>query len=56
MLGLVRQLQMQFGIATADVIGHATANSHRLFLDKVGWRNDHTDWQAPSVAEFRSRL
>ena len=55
-LGLVRQLQMQFGIATADVIGHATANSHRLFLDKVGWRNDHTDWQAHSVAEFRSRL
>lgn len=55
-LGLVRQLQKQFGIATADVIGHATANSHRLFLDKEGWRNDHTDWQAPSVAEFRSRL
>ena len=55
-LGLVRQLQARFGIATADVIGHATANSHRLFLDKVGWRNDHTDWQAPSVAEFRSRL
>jgi hypothetical protein len=32
------------------------ANGHRLFLDKEGWRNDHTDWQAPSVAEFRSRL
>ena len=56
MLALVRKLQAQFGIANSDVIGHATANGHRLFLDKEGWRNDHTDWQAPSVAEFRSRL
>ncbi len=55
-LALVRKLQAQFGIATSDVIGHATANGHRLFLDKEGWRNDHTDWQAPSVTEFRSRL
>ncbi len=55
-LGLVRQLQTQFGIAAEDIVGHATANRHRLFLDKQGWRNDHTDWQAPSVAEFRSRL
>ena len=55
-LALVRKLQAQFGIATSDVIGHAMANGHRLFLDKEGWRNDHTDWQAPSVAEFRSRL
>lgn len=55
-LALVRQLQARFGIANSDVIGHATANGHPLFVDKVGWRNDHTDWQAPSVAEFRSRL
>ncbi|MBK8758179.1 MAG: N-acetylmuramoyl-L-alanine amidase [Actinomycetales bacterium] len=55
-LALVRQLQATYGIASSDVIGHATANSHRLFLDKQGWTNDHSDWSAASVATFRSRL
>jgi N-acetyl-anhydromuramyl-L-alanine amidase AmpD len=55
-LALVRQLQAQFGISTSNVIGHAMANSSPLFVDHEGWRNDHTDWLAPDVAVFRSRL
>ena len=55
-LALVRQLQARYGIAATDVIGHATANGHRLFVDRQGWRNDHTDWSAASVAAFRARL
>lgn len=55
-LALVRQLQARYGIATSDVIGHAMANGHRLFQDRLGWRNDHTDWSAASIATLRSRL
>jgi hypothetical protein len=55
-LALVRSLQSQFGISTANVIGHATANAAPQFHDRVGWRNDHADWQAVDVAVFRSRL
>lgn len=55
-LALVRQLQATYGIGSSDVIGHAMANSHRLFIDKLGWRNDHSDWSVASIATFRSRL
>lgn len=55
-LALVRSLQAQYGIATADVIGHASANAHPLFHDRLGWRNDHTDWQPVDVGAFRARL
>ncbi len=56
LVALVRSLMARFGIAAGDVIGHATANSHRLFHDLQGWTNDHTDWQAADVAAFRSLL
>ena len=39
-----------------NVIGHAMANSAPQFHDRLGWRNDHADWQAADVAVFRSRL
>jgi N-acetyl-anhydromuramyl-L-alanine amidase AmpD len=55
-LRLVRWLQGRYGISTADVIGHAMANNHRLFKDLRGWRNDHADWQTSEVRAFRKRL
>ena len=55
-LRLVRELQARYGIGAGDVIGHAMANGHRLFVDKLGWRNDHTDWSAASIAVLRQRL
>ena len=55
-LALVRSLQSQFGIPTANVIGHAMANAAPQFHDRLGWRNDHADWQAADVAVFRARL
>ena len=55
-LRLVRYLQARFGIRTADVVGHATANSSRYFKDYTGIRNAAGDWFAPEVAAFRSRL
>ena len=55
-LALVRGLQSQFGIPAANVIGHAMANASPQFHDRLGWRNDHADWQAADVAVFRSRL
>jgi N-acetyl-anhydromuramyl-L-alanine amidase AmpD len=55
-LRLVRWLQGRYSIAKADVIGHAMANDHRLFEDREGWRNDHSDWLAPDVRVLRSRL
>jgi N-acetyl-anhydromuramyl-L-alanine amidase AmpD len=55
-LRLVRWLQGRYGIATRDVIGHAMANDHRWFKDLEGWRNNHTDWLARDVREFRDRL
>ena len=53
---LVRWLQDRHGIATRDVIGHSMANDHRGFKDLQGWRNDHSDWLARDVREFRERL
>lgn len=55
-LALVRSLQSEFGIPAANVIGHAMANAAPQFHDRLGWRNDHADWQAADVAVFRSRL
>ena len=55
-LRLVRWLQGRYGIADADVVGHATANDHPRFRDLKSWRNDHADWQEPEVAAFRRRL
>jgi hypothetical protein len=55
-LALVRSLQSQFGIPAANVIGHAMADAAPQFHDRLGWHNDHADWQAADVAVFRSRL
>jgi len=55
-LALVRYLMTKYGIAKKDVIGHAMANDHRLFVDLQGWHNTHGDWSAESVREFRRRL
>ncbi|MDQ6714991.1 MAG: N-acetylmuramoyl-L-alanine amidase [Actinomycetota bacterium] len=55
-LALVRMLQARYGIPASSVIGHAMANSFLLFHDLLGWRNDHADWQAGDVVQFRSRL
>ncbi len=56
LLLLVASLQDRYGIATSHVYGHGTANSAPEFRDRQGWRNTHTDWGAPAVAEFRRRL
>lgn len=55
-LALVRSLQARYAIATADVIGHAEANSSPLFQERLGWRNDHTDWLTADAAQFRAQL
>ena len=55
-LALVRSLQGEFGIIASNIIGHATANDAPQFRDLLGWRNDHTDWQAQDVLEVRRRL
>jgi N-acetyl-anhydromuramyl-L-alanine amidase AmpD len=55
-LRLVRWLQARFAIPTRLVIGHAMANACPLFHDRLGWRNDHTDWQPADVAALRARL
>lgn len=55
-LALVRSLQRRFVISTANVVGHATANSHPLFRDLAGWKNDHTDWGQQDIVTFRRRL
>ena len=55
-LRLVRRLQGKYGIPADSVVGHATANRHPRFLDLAGWKNDHSDWQATDVIEFRRHL
>lgn len=55
-LALVRWLQFEFGIPAANIMGHGTVNSHPLFHDLTGNRNDHTDWNTGEVARFRSAL
>jgi hypothetical protein len=53
---LAAWLKQRYGIAMRDLIGHAMANDSRLFEDKQGWRNDHTDWQRAEVRTFRKRV
>jgi hypothetical protein len=55
-LKLVRWLQYRYGIKTGNVVGHATANSSRYFLDKTGIKNAAGDWYSAEVKVFRSRL
>ena len=55
-LRLVRYLKARFGIRTTDIVGHATANRSRFFVDKTGARNAAGDWYAAEVRVFRSRL
>ncbi len=46
----------RYEIRVKDVIGHAMANDSRYFRDRAGWRNDHRDWTAGFVREFRRGL
>ena len=55
-LRLVRYLKARFGIRDTDVVGHATANKSRFFVDTTGARNAAGDWYAAEVKVFRSRL
>ena len=55
-VALVEDLQRRFSIEDGAVIGHAMANDAKGFRDLEGWRNDHTDWQQPEIARFRSML
>jgi N-acetyl-anhydromuramyl-L-alanine amidase AmpD len=55
-LRLVRYLKARFGIKNTDIVGHATANGSRFFMDKTGIKNAAGDWFAPEVKVFRSRL
>ena len=55
-LTLIRSLQRDYAIRASNIVGHATANQARQFRDLLGWRNDHTDWQAQDVLEVRRRL
>ena len=55
-VALVEDLQRRYAIKDGDVIGHAMVNEAKGFRDLQGWRNDHTDWQQPEVARFRSLL
>ena len=55
-LKLVRYLKGRFGIKNTDIVGHATANGSRFFMDKTGIKNGAGDWFAPEVKVFRSRL
>jgi hypothetical protein len=53
---LVRWLQARYGIKTRDVVGHATANRSRFFMDKTGQKNAAGDWYSAEVKAFRARL
>ena len=55
-LRLVRYLRNRYDIKLRNVIGHSMANDSRFFKDLEGWTNDHTDWLARDVREFRRRL
>jgi hypothetical protein len=55
-LRLVRYLKRRFGIVNTDIVGHATANGSRFFMDKTGARNAAGDWYSAEVKVFRSRL
>lgn len=53
---LVAWLEHRYGIKPRNVIGHAMANDSPLFSDREGWRNDHVDWRAADVRQFRARV
>lgn len=53
---LVAWLEQRYRIKPRNVIGHAMANDSPLFLDREGWTNDHVDWRAGDVREFRARV
>lgn len=53
---LVAWLKQRYRIEIKNVIGHAMANDSPLFKDLEGWRNDHVDWRAGDVRDFRSRV
>ncbi len=55
-LALVTWLQARFHISDANLLGHGTANASPLFKDLEGWTNDHTDWSAGPLAQFRVLL
>jgi beta-N-acetylhexosaminidase len=55
-LRLVRWLQAHYGIKTADVVGHATANGSRFFMDKTGIKNGAGDWFSAELSKFKARL
>lgn len=55
-VALVRWLQFEYGISKSNVLGHGTANSHPMFFDRIGTRNDHTDWNAAEVGRFHAAL
>lgn len=55
-LRLVRWLEAHYGIKTRDIVGHATANGSRFFLDKTGAKNAAGDWYAPELRAFKARL
>ena len=55
-LKLVRWLQAHYGIKTADIVGHATANGSRFFMDKTGAKNAAGDWFSAELSKFKARL
>ncbi len=55
-VALVAWLKQRYRIPLKNVIGHAMANDSPLFEDLEGWRNDHVDWRAGDVREFRGRV
>jgi N-acetylmuramoyl-L-alanine amidase len=56
LVSLVRYLMGRYQIPVKNVLGHGTANGSPYFRDKLGWTNDHTDWQLPEVKLLRARL
>lgn len=53
---LAAWLKQRYRIPMRDVVGHATANDSRLFEDRTGWRNDHSDWPEGPLKVFRKRI
>lgn len=53
---LTAWLKQRYRIEIKNVIGHAMANDSPLFRDLEGWRNDHVDWRAGDVRDFRKRV
>ena len=55
-LKLVRWLQAHYGIKKGDIVGHATANDSRFFMDKTGIKNGAGDWFSAELSKFKARL